>query len=110
MDGSGSSSTVGSVRLRLPAVRVREDTTSPAGEPEADGPGGSGRSGTVAGEADAAGQGQRSVRDEIEQKPGPALALPASVTSALLALQRSYRRAAAEGERLAERWWWVPGR
>src|SRR5271155_3914030 len=104
---TGSSPTVGSVRLRLPAVRVREDTTSPAGEPEADGPGGSG---TVAGEADAAGQGQRSVRDEIEQKPGPALALPASVTSALLALQRSYRRAAAEGERLAERWWWVPGR
>jgi hypothetical protein len=99
--------TVGSVRLRLPAVRVREDTTSPADEPEADGPVGSG---TVTGAADAAGQGQRSVRDEIEQQPGPPLALPAPVTSGLLALQRSYRRAAEEGDRLAERWWWLPGR
>ena len=64
----------------------------------------------MTGEADAAGQGQRSVRDEIEQQQGPALALPAAVTGGLLALQRSYRRAAEEGARLAERWWWLPGR
>src|ERR1700727_2898842 len=60
MVGSGSSSTVGSVRLRLPAVRVREDTTSRADEPEAAGPGGSG---TVAGETDAAGAGVRGRHD-----------------------------------------------
>src|ERR1700734_1488796 len=105
--GSGSSSTVGSVRLRLPAARVREDTTSPADKPGADGPAGSA---PVTGEADAAGQGHGSVRDEIGQQPGPALALPAAVTGGLLALRRSYRRAAEEGARLAERWWWLPGR
>src|ERR1700722_8690042 len=104
---TGSSSTVGSVRLRLPAARVREDTTSPADKPGADGPAGSA---PVTGEADAAGQGHGSVRDEIRQQPGPALALPAAVTGGLLALRRSYRRAAEEGARLAERWWWLPGR
>jgi hypothetical protein len=88
-------------------VRVREDTTSRADEPEAVGPGGSG---TVAGETDAAGPGPGSVRDEIEQKPPPPLSIPPAVTGALLALQRFYRRAAEEGERLAERWWWLPGR
>jgi hypothetical protein len=98
---------VGSVRLRLPAARVREDTTSPADKPGADGPAGSA---PVTGEADAAGQGHGSVRDEIGQQPGPALALPAAVTGGLLALRRSYRRAAEEGARLAERWWWLPGR
>src|SRR3984957_4959690 len=97
----------GSVRLRLPAVRVREDSTSSADEPEADGPGGSG---TMTGEADAAEPGAGSVRDDIEQQPGPPLAVPPAVTNALLAFQRSYRRAAEEGERLAERWWWLPGR
>jgi hypothetical protein len=79
-------------------VRVREDTTSPAGH------------GTVTGEADGAGQGEGSVRDEIERKPGPPLVIPPAVTGGLLALQRSYRRAAQEGERLTERWWWLPGR
>jgi hypothetical protein len=88
-------------------VRVREDQTSSADEPEADGPGGSG---TVTGEADAAGPGAGSVRDDIEQKPGPPLAIPPAVTSGLLALRGFYRRAADEGERLAERWWWLPGR
>jgi hypothetical protein len=88
-------------------VRVREDTTSSADEPAADGSAGPG---TATGKADAAGQGQRSVRDEKGQKPGPSLALPPAVTSGLLALQRSYRRAAEEGDRLAKRWWWLPGR
>jgi hypothetical protein len=64
----------------------------------------------VTGEADAAGPGAGSVRDDIEQKPGPPLAIPPAVTSGLLALQRFYRSAADEGERLAERWWWLPGR
>jgi hypothetical protein len=67
-------------------------------------------SGTLTGEADAAGQGEGSVRDEIEQKPGPPLVIPPAVTSGLLALQRFYRRTADEGKRLAERWWWLPGR
>jgi hypothetical protein len=61
-------------------------------------------------EADAAGQGEGSVRDEMERKPRPPLAIPPAVTSALLALQRSYLRAATGGEQLAERWWWLPGR
>jgi hypothetical protein len=88
-------------------VRVREDQTSSVDESEADGPGGSG---TVTGEADAAGPGNGSVRDDIEQKPGPPLAIPPAVTSGLLAVRGFYRRAAEEGERLAERWWWLPGR
>ena len=97
----------GSVRLRLPAVRVREDPASSTAEPEAAGPGGSG---PVHGEADAAGPGAGSVRDEIEQKSPPPLSIPPAVTTGLLALRRFYRRAAEEGERLAERWWWLPGR
>src|ERR1700722_8443950 len=104
---TGSSSTVGSVRLRLPAVRVREDPASSTAEPEAAGPGGSG---PVHGEADAAGPGAGSVRDEIEQKSPPPLSIPPAVTTGLLALRRFYRRTAEEGERLAERWWWLPGR
>ena len=95
------------MRLRLPAVRVREDPTSPPDEPEAVAPGGSG---PVDGEADAAGPDAGSVRDEIEQKPPPPLSIPPAVTGALLALRRFYRRAAAERERLARRWWWFPGR
>src|SRR3984957_19763062 len=104
---TGSSSTVGSVRLRLPAVRVREDPASSTDETKADGPGGSG---PVHGEADAAGPGAGSVRDEIEQKSPPPLSIPPAVTTGLLALRRFYRRTAEEGERLAERWWWLPGR
>jgi hypothetical protein len=88
-------------------VRVREDPASPADEPKADGPG---ESGPVHGEADAAGPGAGSVRDEIEQKSPPPLSIPPAVTTGLLALRRFYRRAAEEGERLAERWWWLPGR
>src|ERR1700722_12712946 len=84
----------GSVRLRLPAVRVREDTASSADKPPADGPG---TSGTVAGGADGAGPSERSVRDEVEQKPRPPLAIPPAVTSALLALQRASPRAATRG-------------
>jgi hypothetical protein len=64
----------------------------------------------VPGEADAAGPDAGSVRDEIEQKSPPPLTIPPAVTTGLLALRRSYRRAAEEGERLAERWWWLPGR
>ena len=64
----------------------------------------------MTGEADAAGPGQGSVRDEIEQKPPPPLSIPPAVANGLLALHRSYRRAVEEGERLAERYWWLPGR
>jgi len=64
----------------------------------------------VTGAADAAGQGEGSVRDEIEQTPGPPLAPPAALTSGLLAVLRFSKRAKEEGARLAERWWWLPGR
>jgi hypothetical protein len=95
------------VRLRLPAVRVRGDTASPADKPEPDGPVGSG---TVTEEADASGQGKGSVRKSKEEKRRQPFVPPPAVTSALLAVDRFYRRAAQEGERLAERWWWLPGR
>ena len=95
------------VRLRLPAVRVRGDTVSPADKPEPDGPVGSG---TVTEEADASGQGQGSVRDKKEEKRRQPFVAPPAVTSGLLALDRFYRRASEEAERLAERWWWLPGR
>jgi hypothetical protein len=88
-------------------VRVREDTTSPAEEPETTGPAGSA---TVTGEAGAEGQSAGSVRDEIEQNPGPALIIPSAVTGGILAFRRFYRRASDERERLAARWWWLPGR
>jgi hypothetical protein len=61
-------------------------------------------------EADAAGPGAGSVRDELEQEPSPPLSIPPAVTTGLLALRRWSRRAAEEGERLAGRWWWLPGR
>ena len=96
---TGSSSTVGSVRLRLPAALVRGDTESPEDKSGPDGPAGSA---TATEERDAAGPGARAVRDEIEQKPPPPLAIPPAVTTGLLALQRSYRRAAG-GERAAGR-------
>ena len=98
---------MGSVRLRLPAALARGDTGSPEDKP---GPDGRPRSATVTEEPDAVGQGEGSVRDELGQTPGAPLVIPPAVTSGLLALRRSYRRAAQEGERLAERWWWLPGR
>jgi hypothetical protein len=88
-------------------VLARGDTESPEGKP---GPDGRPGSATVTEEPDAVGQGEGSVRDELEQKPGSPLAIPPAVTTGLLALQRFYRRAAQEGERLAERFWWLPGR
>jgi hypothetical protein len=91
-------------------VRVREDTESSADKPAADGRAGPAGSGTVTEEADAAGQGERTVRDKKEEKPPRAIVVPPAVTSSLLAVQGFYRRAVTGGEQLAERWWWLPGR
>ena len=98
-----------SVRLRMPAVRVRGDTASPGGKPNPDGPAGSG-TGTGTEDADAAGRSNGSVRGNGGQPRRPPFGGAGTVTQGLLPLYQSYQQTAAWGSELAARWWWLPGR